>query len=135
MRPGCAACWCHWLSFSSSSSRPEVLTDYEEGVGGSDSALSVREARPVVSQAETQDKTSFSACCCFLVRLKIPHKHFCRHRLGKRGQARGLYRLRRKYPPLLHLFGSVSGHGPSPEPRPGHIIIALTTPRLSLGSF
>jgi hypothetical protein len=38
--------------------------DHEEGVGGSDSALPFREAQPVVSQAETQDETSSSACCC-----------------------------------------------------------------------
>jgi hypothetical protein len=38
--------------------------DHEEGVGGSDSALSVREAQPVVSQGETLDETSSSACCC-----------------------------------------------------------------------
>jgi len=30
--------------------------DYEEGVGGSNSALPVREAQPVVSQAETLDE-------------------------------------------------------------------------------
>jgi hypothetical protein len=63
-RPGCAACWCVLLSFSSLSSRPEVLMDYEEGVGGIDSSMSVREAQPVVSQAETLDETSSSACCC-----------------------------------------------------------------------
>jgi hypothetical protein len=38
--------------------------DYEEGVGGSDAALPVREAQPVVSQAETLDETSSTACCC-----------------------------------------------------------------------
>jgi hypothetical protein len=38
--------------------------DHEEGVGGSDSPLPVREAQPVVSQAETLDETSSSACCC-----------------------------------------------------------------------
>ena len=40
--------------------------DHEKGVGGSDSALPVREAeaQPVVSQAETLDETSSSACCC-----------------------------------------------------------------------
>jgi hypothetical protein len=52
------------LSFSSQSSQPEVLMDHEEGVGGSDSSLSVREAQLVVSQAETLDETSSSACCC-----------------------------------------------------------------------
>jgi hypothetical protein len=38
--------------------------DHEEGVGGTDSTLPVREAQLVVSQAETLDKTSSSACCC-----------------------------------------------------------------------
>jgi hypothetical protein len=38
-------------------SRPQVLTDYEEGVGGSDSVLPAREAQPVISQAETLVKT------------------------------------------------------------------------------
>jgi hypothetical protein len=42
--------------------------DVEEGVGGSDSALPVREAQPVVSQTETLDKTSSSACCCIPLR-------------------------------------------------------------------
>ena len=31
-----------------------MLTDYEEGAGGTDSALSPREAQPVVSQAESR---------------------------------------------------------------------------------
>jgi hypothetical protein len=34
--------------------------DHEEGVGGSDAALQVREAQPVVSQAENLDETSTS---------------------------------------------------------------------------
>ena len=38
--------------------------DHEEGVGESDSALQVREAPPIVSQAETLDETSSSAYCC-----------------------------------------------------------------------
>ena len=38
--------------------------DHEEGVVGSDSALPVREAQPVVSQPETLGETSSSACCC-----------------------------------------------------------------------
>jgi hypothetical protein len=42
--------------------------DVEEGVGGSDSALPVREAQPVFSQAETLDKTSSHACCCIPLR-------------------------------------------------------------------
>jgi hypothetical protein len=54
--PGCAACRCVLLSFSLLSSRPEVLIN--------DSALPVRGAEPVVSQAETLDETSSSACCC-----------------------------------------------------------------------
>jgi hypothetical protein len=37
---------------------------HEEEVGGSDSALSVRETQPVVSQAETVDETSSPTCCC-----------------------------------------------------------------------
>ena len=39
---------------------------HEEEVGGSDSALPVREAQPVVtvSQAETLNETSSSSCCC-----------------------------------------------------------------------
>jgi hypothetical protein len=37
---------------------------YEEGVGGSDPALPVREAQLIVSQAETLDETSSSTCCC-----------------------------------------------------------------------
>jgi hypothetical protein len=41
--------------------RPEVLTDHEEGVGGSDSALPVREAQPVISQAGTLDETPTGA--------------------------------------------------------------------------
>jgi len=45
--------------------------DHEEGVGGSDSPLPVREAQPVVLQAETVDETSSSACFC------IPSRVFC----------------------------------------------------------
>ena len=63
-RPGCAACWCVLLSFSSLSSRPKVLMDHEEEVGGSGSAPPVCEAQLVVSQDETLDETSSSACCC-----------------------------------------------------------------------
>jgi hypothetical protein len=40
------------------SSRPEVLMDHEEGVGGTDPA------QPDVSQAEILDETSTPACCC-----------------------------------------------------------------------
>jgi hypothetical protein len=42
--------------------------DVEEGVGGSDSALPVREAQPVLSQAETLDKTPSHDCCCITLR-------------------------------------------------------------------
>ena len=41
--------------------------DLEEGVKGSDSGLSIREAQdaqPVVLQTENLDETSSSACCC-----------------------------------------------------------------------
>jgi len=38
--------------------------DHEEVEGGTDSALPVREAKPVVSQAETLDETTSSACGC-----------------------------------------------------------------------
>ena len=38
--------------------------DHKDGVGGSDSALPVREVQPVVSQAETLDETCCSACGC-----------------------------------------------------------------------
>ncbi len=46
--------------------RLEMLTDHDEGVGGSDSVLPVREAQPFVSQVETLDsnEASSSACCC-----------------------------------------------------------------------
>ena len=37
---------------------------HEEEVGGSDSALPVREAQLVVSQAETLDETPSPSCCC-----------------------------------------------------------------------
>ena len=46
------------------SSPPEVSMDHKEWVGGSDSAQPVREVQPVVSQAETLDETSCSACGC-----------------------------------------------------------------------
>ena len=46
------------------SARSEELTDLEEGMGGGDSVLPVREAQPVVSRAETLDETSSPACCC-----------------------------------------------------------------------
>ena len=63
-RPGCSAFWCVFLSFLSLPYRPEVLMDHDEGMGGSESALQVREAQPVVSPAETEDETSSPACCC-----------------------------------------------------------------------
>ena len=46
------------------SSPPEVSMDHKEWEGGSDSAQPVREVQPVVSQAETLDETSCSACGC-----------------------------------------------------------------------
>lgn len=46
------------------SSRPELLIDHEEGVGGIDSALPVSGAQEVVSRAETLDEISSPACCC-----------------------------------------------------------------------
>ena len=38
--------------------------DHDQGIGGSDSALQVHEAQPVVSPAEIPDETFSSACCC-----------------------------------------------------------------------
>ena len=49
------------LSSLSLSPRLEVLMDYDEGVGGSDSAPPVREA---VERTENPDEFSSSACCC-----------------------------------------------------------------------
>jgi hypothetical protein len=46
--------------------------DHKEGVGGSDSALPVREVQPVVSQAETLDETSCSTCGCIPSRVFRP---------------------------------------------------------------
>jgi hypothetical protein len=46
--------------------------DHKEGVGGSDSALSVREVQPVVSQVETLDETSCSTCGCIPSRVFRP---------------------------------------------------------------
>jgi hypothetical protein len=50
--------------------------DHEEGLGGSDLALPVRGAQPILSQAETLDETSSSACCC------IPFRPFTSMRGG-----------------------------------------------------
>ena len=50
----------HAGTFCSLPSRPEMLMDHEEGVGGSDLALSAREAQQAVSQAETLDEASSS---------------------------------------------------------------------------
>ena len=52
------------VRFTLFSSLPEALIDHEEGVGGSNSALPVHEAQPVVPQIETLDETSSSACGC-----------------------------------------------------------------------
>ena len=62
--PG-SACWCVFLTFSSLSSRLEVLMDHGEDARGRDPALPTCEAQPVVSRVETlDDTTSSSACCC-----------------------------------------------------------------------
>ena len=72
--PSCAACWCVFLSFSSPPSRPEVLIDHDEGVGGSDS---VPEAQPDVSQAEKLDEISSSDCCCIPSGVFRPFTSMC----------------------------------------------------------
>ena len=49
-----------------------VLMNHDEGVIAGDSVLPASEARPVVLQAETMDRTSFSACGCVPSRVLRP---------------------------------------------------------------
>ena len=61
-----------FCSLSHHCSLQEVLMNHKEGVGGSDSALPIHEAQPIVSQAENLDETSSSACCCIPSRVFRP---------------------------------------------------------------
>ena len=71
------------LSFSSPPSWPVVLTDHDEGVGGSDS---VPDPLPDVSQAEKLDETSPAACCCIPSGAFRPFTSMCGGSKNKHSQ-------------------------------------------------